>query len=94
MFKKGMFRARKIKTVSLSLKNQFRQNVVTAIIAAFGIIIAFVWKDVIESAVNLLIDTLGIDKGAGLVSKLAVAFFVTVVSVIGIFIFSRYRPKE
>jgi len=84
---------KKVKKVSGNLKNQFRNNVVTAVLAAFGLVIALVWRDVIQSAVDLFVAYLGLENGSDVISKLIVAFVVTLVCVIGIFIFSRYKPE-
>jgi hypothetical protein len=81
----------KVKELTKELRQSFRNNIVTAVLAAFGLIIALAWKDVIQAGVDLLILTLGLTASAGLVSKAIAAFIVTIICVTGILAFSRWK---
>jgi len=76
-----------------NLGNETRQHAVTAIVAAFGFIIALVWKDAIKGYVDLVIVKLSI-SGASYVITLYTAIVTTVVAVIGIFFITRWGSKE
>jgi len=95
MFKKAILKkTQKVTHVTKQLKKQFRVNLVTAVLAAFGLVIALAWRDVIQSTVDAVLKTLQIENGTDLISKLIVALLVTLISVIGILIFSKYKPKD
>ena len=69
------------------VKMEFKKQVSGAIIAAFGLIIALSWKDVITEFVNQF----AVVKSYGLiVSALALTF----ISVIGILIISKWAKTE
>ncbi|MEK6886116.1 MAG: DUF5654 family protein [Nanoarchaeota archaeon] len=68
------------------LGQEFKKQTTTAIIAAFGLIIAFSWKDVITdfvSKINFL-------SAYGL---LATAIVVTLISIIGILLVSKWAKS-
>ncbi|VVB79164.1 Uncharacterised protein [uncultured archaeon] len=67
------------------IKSEFKKQVSGAIIAAFGLIIALSWKDVITEWVNKLNVA-----GYGL---LASAVVMTLVSVVGILIISKWANR-
>ncbi len=68
------------------IKNEFKKQVSAAIIAAFGLIIALSWKDVITDFVNRF----AIVKNYGLVLS---AIALTIVSVIGILLISKWAKS-
>jgi hypothetical protein len=68
---------------------EFKKEMNTAIMAAFGFLIALVWKDVITNLVN------NISSKSPFHGALVSALAVTIISVLGIMFFSRIlRPKE
>ena len=71
------------------LKGEFKKQVSGAIIAAFGLIIALSWKDVITEFVNQF----AVVKSYGL---LVSALALTIISVIGILLISKWAktPSE
>ena len=75
--------AQKLKTHAGNLKSEFKKQTSTAIMAAFGLIIALSWKDVITD----LVDKIGFVKSYGL---LATAVILTIVSIIGILLVSKW----
>ena len=66
-----------------TLKHEFKKQTSTAIMAAFGLIIALSWKDVITDAISRIEFV----KNYGL---LVSAVILTAVSVLGILIISRW----
>lgn len=76
-----------------NLGNETKQHTVTAIVAAFGFIIALVWKDAIKGYVNLVIVKFSI-SGASYVITLYTAIVTTIIAVIGIVIITRWPPKD
>ena len=80
-----------VKELTKELRLSFRNNIVTAVLAAFGLIIALVWKDVIQAGVDLLVLNFGLTLSADLISKAIAAMLVTLICVIGILIFSKWK---
>ena len=74
-------------------KKEVRKNVIKAILAAFAFIIAFSWRDAIKEGVNELVLRSGVE-GTGYVYQIIMTSIVTVVCVIGIMFFSRFKAKE
>ena len=71
------------------MKKQKKEFIHTAIMAAFGFLIALVWKDVITGIVD------NITQEAHVSGVLVSAIIVTVICVIGIMLFSRIlREKD
>jgi len=66
-----------------TLKTEFKKQTTTAIIAAFGLIIALVWKDVITD----LLSKIDFIKGYGL---LVTAVIITLISILGILLMSKW----
>ena len=75
------------------LGNETQKHTVTAIVAAFGFIIALVWKDAIKGYVNLLIIKLSI-SGASHVITLYTAIITSIIAVMGIVIVTRWHPED
>jgi len=70
------------------LKGQTRKSLNTALIAAFGFIIALAWRDVIMEYVGL-ITSLSPVQG-----MLIHALIVTFIAVIGIILVTKFLPAE
>ena len=69
--------------------NELKKAINTAIMAAFGFLIALVWKDVISEYVTL------ISKASPIQGQLFSALLVTIICVMGILITARLtRIKE
>ncbi|MBD3354680.1 hypothetical protein GF361_01695 [Candidatus Woesearchaeota archaeon] len=75
------------------LKKEMRKHTSLAISGAFALIIALVWRDVIEKMVDSFVLKLGLSETAYWYD-IAVALVVTVICVIGVLISSRYSVKE
>jgi hypothetical protein len=74
-----------------AIKSEFKKQTSTAIMAAFGLIIALSWKDVITD----FVDKIGFVKSYGLI---VTAVILTIVSIIGILLVSKWAnsgsPEE
>ncbi len=66
-----------------TIKSEFKKQTSTAIMAAFGLIIALSWKDVITE----FVDKIGFVKSYGL---LFTAVILTIVSIVGILLVSKW----
>ncbi len=69
----------RLKKFNIEMKSQMK----TAIMAAFGFLIALVWKDVITGFVD------NISKRAPVQGQLVSAFIVTIISVLGIMLITK-----
>lgn len=72
-----------------TFKKEFKKEINTAVLAAFGFLIALVWKDVITAFVENLSEKAHF--GGAIIS----AFVVTIICVLGIMLFSKIlKDKE
>lgn len=76
-----------------ALKSEYKKQVSTAIITAFGLVIALVWKDVI-TALMPSITTPGFLSEFPLLSALYTALVVTALAVVGILIISGWAKSK
>lgn len=79
----GKMIAKKALDNTAAIGKEFKKQTSTAIMAAFGLIIALSWKDVITD----LVDKIGFVKSYGL---LATAVILTIVSIVGILLVSKW----
>ncbi len=82
-----------IKSTSFKFKSEVKKNILTAILAAFGFIIALVWRDAIKAGVDEIVLKLGIE-GTGYIYQITMAALITIVCVVGILFFSRLKGEE
>ncbi len=75
------------------IRSEFRQQTFTAILAAFSLLIALSWKDVISNAVNSLVNQLFLVGQNSSLASLISAVLVTYVCVLGIILVSRWADK-
>ena len=78
----------KAKSSARTFKIEFKKSINTAIVAAFGFLIALTWKDVITEWVN---KTAGLSPIQG---KLIEAITITIISVLGILIITSILSSE
>ncbi|MBT3304699.1 hypothetical protein HN592_05415 [Candidatus Woesearchaeota archaeon] len=78
---------------TLELKKNLRAHSVTALVAAFGFVIALYWRDIINEGVQKIIAATNL-TGGGFIIKIVAAILVTVVCIFGIFIVSKWEIKE
>lgn len=69
-------------------KQEMRANVVTAVTAAFGFLIALVWRDFIVQVINKNMARFGLSQET-IIMQFYAAVIVTIVSVIGIMLLSK-----
>ena len=84
---------KKVKEKSIEFKHEVRKNTATALLAAFGFVIALVWRDAIKAGVDEILNAIGI-TGTGYIYLIITALIVTVVCVAGILFFSRWSEKK
>lgn len=77
----------KVKSHANTITQEFKKQTSTAIMAAFGLIIALSWKDVI----TLLVDKFAFVKEYG---PIVTAIILTIISVIGILIISKWTKEK
>ncbi|MAG08193.1 hypothetical protein CMO89_01865 [Candidatus Woesearchaeota archaeon] len=82
-----------VRSSAVKLKSEIRKNVLTAVLAAFGFVIALVWRDAIRAGVDEIIKRYGIE-GTGYVYQIISAVIITIVCVLGILFFSRMKGEE
>jgi hypothetical protein len=73
----------KIKKSGHKLGKEFKKSISTAVVAAFSLLVALSWKDVITTYVNK------IQSVTPLKGELISALFITLISVIGILLVTR-----
>ena len=78
----------KAKKSALRFKRELKKSVITALVAAFGFLIALSWRDVITSWMEK------ISEASPIKSNLLSAIIVTIVCVIGILIISKLSHEE
>lgn len=78
----------KIKQSTLKFKKELKKAIVTAITAAFGFLIALVWRDVLIEYVDKL------SAISALQGKIIGAITITIICVIGILILSKFASEE
>lgn len=78
----------KAKESASKFKRELRKSTTTAIVAAFGFLIALTWRDVITEWVEK------ISSVSPLKSNLFSALIITVVSITGILIVSRFSHEK
>ena len=82
------------KTAAMNLKNETRKQTATAIIAAFGFLIALVWKDAIKSYIDHVVAQISF-QGPQFLLTLYTTVITTIIAVIGIVIVTKWNtPKD
>ena len=83
----------KVKQSSAALRHEFKKQASTAIIAAFGLIIATAWKDVITSSIQSLLGPKITTASPGLAALIS-AVILTIIATIGILAISQWYQKS
>ncbi len=78
----------KAKESALKFKRELKKSTAIAIIAAFGFLIALTWRDIIGEWVTK------ISEASPIRGKLISASIITVISVLGILIVSKWHGEE
>ena len=74
------------------LKNETKKHVVTAIVAAFGFIIALVWRDAIKEFIETLAINFSITGPSALIT-LYTAITTTIIAAIGIVLITKWSSE-
>jgi len=74
------------------LKNETKKHVVTAIVAAFGFIIALVWRDAIKEFIESLVINFSITGPPSLIT-LYTAIITTIIAAIGIVLVTKWSSE-
>ncbi|MBW2977546.1 hypothetical protein KY331_01755 [Candidatus Woesearchaeota archaeon] len=75
------------------LRFEMRKAIVGAIVAAFGVLIALVWKDVVKDFVDKIVAAMNIPESAAYYHLIS-AIIITIVCVIGIIIVGRFSIQD
>ncbi len=75
------------------LKNETKKHVVTAIVAAFGFIIALVWRDAIKEFINIFVINFSI-KGTPVFITFYTAIITTIIAAIGILLITKWSAQS
>lgn len=78
----------KIKESAKHFSGEVRKSISTAIIAAFGLLTALAWKDVISEFVNTL---MGSSPVQGLLIN---AIIITIISVVAIMLITKFLAEK
>jgi hypothetical protein len=75
-----------------ALSSKFREHIATALIAAFGFVIALAWRDVIIKGIESIKDAPFLVNNPGLI-PLYTAIITTAIAAIGILFVTRWMKK-
>ncbi len=84
---------RELEEEARRFRKEIQKNVATAILAAFGFIIALVWRDAIQESIDNLLKILNL-TGTGYFYRILTAVIVTLVCVFGIMRVSVWAETE
>lgn len=86
--------AKTAKNSADGFRAEFKKHMVTAITAAFALVIALAWNDAIKEWVTAFVARFGIQVQNIYLYKIYVAVAVTLICVIAIILFSRWGAKQ
>ncbi|MEK6852270.1 MAG: DUF5654 family protein [Nanoarchaeota archaeon] len=84
---------KRVSSTVKKFREEFRKNVVTAMLAAFAFIIALAWRDAITDIINEFVKDLNITEGI-YAFRILYATVITIISVIGIIAISRWSEEK
>ena len=87
-------RIERLKETSGELREEISNNIVAGVTAAFGLVIALTWKDVVTEGVNFLIARTGLSQKEAFGFRIVTAIIITFVSVVGITLIARFMGKK
>ncbi len=85
---KAKIRAQRAKEKAKKFNMELKKALYTAFLAAFGFLIALVWRDVIQSWVDKISSTSPVQ------GQLVSAIIVTIICVVGILIVTKYLKEK
>lgn len=83
----------KLKKITTSLKTETKKQIVIALMAGFGFLIALVWRDFLQEIANAIIASSHI-QGTAATVKAYVAIITTAFAVIGIMIITNWNGEN
>jgi len=86
-------RAQRLKRKAGTFKKEFKNQLVIAILAAFGFLIALGWRDFISEFVNKIALSLNVTDQLYLY-KLFSAITITIIAVLGILVISKFKSED
>ena len=72
---------------------RFRKELVTAVVAAFGFLIALSWREPIVQAIDLFIEFTNL-KGNEIYIQIISAILITIIGVLAIMVISKWDVKK
>jgi len=84
---------KKPKQKIIKLTNSIREQSLTAIGSAFGLLVALSWREPISEFVDLIISRLNLDDGA-IYYKFLSAFIITFIAVLGFVFIAKLKVKK
>lgn len=85
---------KKTKKAANQFSKEFRGHVTTAIVAAFGFLIAFSWRDAISSTLNRFIEKVELPAQLANFYSFLTAIILTLICILGIIIVSRWGARK
>ena len=82
----------KAKQTIKTIKSETKKQIIIAFTAAFGFLIALVWRDVIKSYVDKIISQLTVSGPESLI-MLYTAIITTILAVIGIIVINKWGSR-
>lgn len=91
---KGVIKhTKEIEEEARRFRKEVQKNIATAILAAFGFIIALVWRDAIQESIDKLLKVFNL-TGTGYFYKILTAIIITIICAFGIMQVSKWAEKE
>ncbi len=81
------------KDSALRFKEEFKKQVVVAVSAALGFLIALSWRTPIQNSIDNLIELLGL-KGSAIYLEFFSAILITLIAVLGLMWISKWNIKK
>ena len=78
---------------SSEFKNEFKRQLLTAVSAAFGLLIALSWREPISDAITVIVNKLGVGESI-LFYKFVSAVVVTLIAVVFLVVIARWGAKK
>jgi len=73
---------------AVKVKHEMKKAILTAVVAAFGFLMALAWRDAITEYVNTLVSISPVQ------GKVVSAGIVTIIAVLGIMLFTRFLDEK
>jgi len=90
---KSLKEAEKLRKAADKFHKEIRKNIVTAVTAALGFMIALVWRDAMQESINKILAYIGL-TGEAYLFRIFSAILVTFIAVLGVMFVSRWAEKK